>query len=261
MNPPLSSSCRVALLTGSLLIVGTGQMWAQAPVGEENAVSDAPTRLQGGVGVVGVVPAGEFETHVPDGSAGVMGHLDVDLGGSVLSLGGEVGWMLYGDESRTVSLASLLPEVPSASVEVNTWNAMFTLHSRLRAQRRQGRWRPYVDGLFGLTDIYTKSEVKGGQVCGFDPLVGSICVEGSLGRSTQSRDFVLSYGGGVGVMVRFGSRERSPRLDIAVRYLSGGEAEYLTEGAVRRDGDQLVLDFTRSRTDMMTVYVGVAFGR
>ena len=37
------------------------------------------------------------------------------------------------------------------------------LHARVRAQPRQGRWRPYVDGLFGLTDVVTKTSVDASE--------------------------------------------------------------------------------------------------
>ena len=40
-----------------------------------------------------------------------------------------------------------------------------------------------------------------------------------------------------------------------------GEADYLRKGALRREGGQVVLDLTRSRTDMVMIYLGVAFGR
>jgi hypothetical protein len=54
---------------------------------------------------------------------------------------------------------------------------------------------------------------------------------------------------------------RSPKLDVAVRYQRGGEAVYLTEGPIRRAGERVVLDFSRSHMDMVFAYIGVAFGR
>jgi hypothetical protein len=54
---------------------------------------------------------------------------------------------------------------------------------------------------------------------------------------------------------------RSVKFDVSVRYLAGGEAEYLTKGAVRWEGGQTILDVSRSRTDIVLVYIGVALGR
>ena len=140
---------------------------------------------------------------------------------------------------------------------VNTSNAMFLLHGRVRAQPRQGRWRPYVDGLFGVTDIFTKTFVPEISHCSDGPF-GLFC---SSLQSTNLRDFAPSFGGGAGVMVAFGSPPSAARLDLSVRYLKGGEAEYLKEGGIRREGGRAFLDVSRSRTDTVLIYIGVAFGR
>jgi hypothetical protein len=71
---------------------------------------------------------------------------------------------------------------------------------------------------------------------------------------------VLSYGGGAGLQLAFSSRQRVPRLDVAIRYLNGGSAEYLTKGSLRVDDERLVRHFKRSTTDMAIMYVGLAFG-
>ena len=198
------------------------------------------------------MPLGEFRTNI-DSAGGFSGHLAIGLGESVVTLGGEAAYLWYGEESRKVPLSTTIPDL---AVTVNTDNAMFLLHGRVRAQPRQGRWRPYVDGLFGFTDIFTKTSIEGGSDCSF---VDLLC--DTLIQSTNSRDFALSYGGGAGVMVGFGSPPSAARLDISVRYLKGGEAEYLREGAIRREGGQAFLDISRSRTDMVMLYIGVAVGR
>jgi hypothetical protein len=152
MNYPMSSRYRIVLLACGLVIGGASQMAAQVK---------EPTRLQGGVGVVVAAPIGEFKTFVPDGAGGVLGHLDVGLGDSILSLGGEIGWMLYGDETRTVSLASVIPEVPKASIKVNTFNAMFTLHGRVRVQPPRGRWRRTRTAYLGSRTSTPRARVFG----------------------------------------------------------------------------------------------------
>ena len=67
--------------------------------------------------------------------------------------------------------------------------------------------------------------------------------------------------GKLGVTINFTSRERVPRLDVGIRYLRGGRADYLTEGSVRREDGQVIRDFSRSRIDRFGVYIGVVFGR
>ena len=51
------------------------------------------------------------------------------------------------------------------------------------------------------------------------------------------------------------------RLDIGVRYLYGGEADYLTEDGIFWASEPVVYVPHRSRTDMVMIYIGVAFGR
>lgn len=247
------SRCRTALLV-CLLVAGGAHVLAETPPANGDNARE-PTRVQAGIGILGALPMGEFATRVPDGAGGVLGHLDVGVGRSMVSFGGEIGWLNYGDEDRKVSAASLIvPGARSETAKVNTSNSIFTAHGRVRVQPRRGRWRPYVDGLVGFMDLYTKSHVDGGTLC------VQYCID--IGPSeTHSRDFVASYGGGGGIMIGFSARERAPRLDLSVRYLKGGTAEYLTEGAVREEGDRLILDFSRSSTNMVMVYIGVAFGR
>ncbi len=216
-----------------------------------DAAAAGPTRVQGGIGMLAAAPLGEFGTNI-DSAGGFSGHLAVSLGESVVTLGGEAAYLWYGEESRKVPLSTTIPDLV---VTVNTDNAMFLLHGRVRAQPRQGRWRPYVDGLFGFTDIFTKTSIERTDCNAF------LFVCEPLLESTNSRDFALSYGGGAGVMVGFGFPPSAARLDISLRYLRGGEAEYLREGAIRREGGQAFFDFSRSRTDMVMLYIGVAVGR
>jgi hypothetical protein len=114
-----------------------------------------PTRFQYGIGLLAGVPIGEFGKNV-EAAGGFSGHLGVAVGDSIVSLGGEAAYLWYGHESRTVPWSLTIPDV---LLTVNTDNAMFLLHGRVRAQPREGRWRPYVDGLFGFTDIFTKTSI------------------------------------------------------------------------------------------------------
>jgi hypothetical protein len=256
----MSAKLSVTAIVCSVLAVSAAPAAAQSPPPgtlEVVEVSQEPSRLQGGFGGLLAAPVGEFGTFVPGGAGGILGHFGFGLGGTFLSVGVETGWMRYGNHTRTVSLGSVIPDVPDASIRVNTSNDMVTLHGRIRAQTMRGRWRPYVDGLIGLTDIYTMSRVESGEQC--DQFYCKDFVENA--NQTQSNDLALSYGGGVGLMVGIGSKRSAPKLDFSVRYLKGGRAEYLTKGALRTEGEQVIRDLHQSRTDMVTVYIGVAFGR
>lgn len=231
------------------------------PAAAQGAAGSAgPDRVNWEIGIdgLGAVPLGDFAAHI-DAAPGISVYADWALRPTMFSVGGEVAWIGYGNTSRTEYLGGLIPEVPNAAVDVVTDNSMLLVHGRLRAQRQQGRWRPYADGQVGFTELYTDTTVKGAFECTSVPNGGSDCSQTESGHANHARDFVLSYGGSAGVMMRFGSWPVS--LDLAVRYHRAGEAEYLTEGAVRTVGDQVVLDLSRSRTDMVLFCVGVAFGR
>jgi len=238
------------LLVASVLILAAAAFSsAQTPP----APPGKPTRLQAGLGVLLGAPLGEFGNNI-DSAGGVSGHLDVGLGGSVVSIGGEAAYLLYGGESRKVDLGAAIPDLPGVVVTVNTDNAMVLVHGRVRAQPRRGRWRPYVDGLFGFTNIYTTTSIAESGGCD-----GYSCTPDL--EATNLEDFALSFGGGVGLMVGFGAAPWPARLDVSVRYLRGGEADYLAEGGIRREGGQAFLDISRSQTNMVLVYIGIAFGR
>jgi len=218
-----------------------------------------PSRWQGGLGLLSAVPAGDFATNI-DHSWGVTGDVDAQLGHSVFRLGIETSVVIYGSSKRAVSLDQAVPEVPTV-LRVETENDMWLLHARIRAERPRGRWRPYADGLVGFNDLVTTSTIPGGQDCYYVIPFGSWCTEGTLASHTNARDVVASYGAGGGLMVGLSKSPRSPRLDISVRYLSGGEGRYLTDGALRNDNGGSPLTFNQSRTNMVTLYMGVSFGR
>ena len=77
----------------------------------------------------------------------------------------------------------------------------------------------------------------------------------------RAQTVVEVAGGGAGVTFGFGSAPHTTRLDIGVRYLYGGEADYLTEDGIFWASEPVVYVPHRSRTDMVMIYIGVAFGR
>ena len=252
----IARAYRAAAISVAIGLVVPSLGMAQDDSRPEPQTEKRPTRFQGGIGFVRMEPVGEFSTFVPNAAPGVLLHLDYGLGETLFRVGGEFAWARYGQTTRTVALGALVPEVPDASIDVQTDNALLTLHGRVRAQVRRGRWKPYADGLVGFTSLYTRSEVEANQFCDD----GSTCDSPSDGY-THERDYVLSYGGGAGVMFRILPRQDAPSVDVSLRYMRGGTADYLVEGALRVEGSQVSRDVSRSRTDTVAFYIGVAFGR
>ena len=48
-------------------------------------------------------------------------------------------------------------------------------------------------------------------------------------------------------------------VDLGARFIKGGEAEYLHEGSIRRDGDRLIYDIQMSNTDLISAQLGFSF--
>jgi hypothetical protein len=84
--------------------------------------------------------------------------------------------------------------------------------------------------------------------------------------STNQDDAAFAYGFGGGVMVPIFSRmSRSEgkkpfevSLDGGLRYIFGGEAEYLKKGSIRREDGAVTFDRIQSKTDMLKMHVGVS---
>ena len=211
--------------------------------------------MQFGLGLMMGAPVGDFHDNVTF-SAGLTGHFDFGLGGSPISIGAEGTYLWYGSERYDVPLVGF----PDLAVGVDTSNDMFLLHGRVRAQRPQGRVRPYVDGLVGFNYLRTSTSVDAEDTCIYTGTITSCSEDGD--SITNIDDIVLSVGGGVGLQIGFGAAPHPMKLDLSLRYLYGGEAEYLTDGDIRWQEEGLViLQPRRSRTDMLMVNVGVTWGR
>ena len=209
-------------------------------------------RLQGGVSFVQAFAIGDFSERVNLAAGGLV-QFDVGLGDSIFSIGGEIGYMGYGHVNRKVDISSLIPEIPNATLSVTTDNYMVPMHARLRAQRAFGRWRPYADVLFGGNLISTDTSID----CSAND--NATCSGNT--SATNAEDLVFSVGAGGGVIFAFTPRAGAPKLDVSFRYLRGGEGTYLTKGAIRREGSTALFDLSRSRTDMVALYIGAVFGR
>ena len=45
-------------------------------------------------------------------------------------------------------------------------------------------------------------------------------------------------------------------IDLRIRYMKGGEAEYLKEGSIRRENGKVAYDVEQSKTDLLTFQIG-----
>jgi hypothetical protein len=88
--------------------------------------------------------------------------------------------------------------------------------------------------------------------------------DNEIASTTNQSDIAFSYGGGGGVKVKVYQNEKddgkllSVLIDLRVRYIFGGKAEYLKEGSVRIQGGRAYYDTYKSKTDLLLGQLGVS---
>lgn len=180
------------------------------------------------------LPTGEFADSTDEGY-GLAGHFVALPSGAPFGLRGEVSALVYG--SRTYGPSD--PGSDVGSVRTDSWFGNMLLGPELRA--RSGRLRPYVHALAGLGYFATSSEGT----------------RSSAQFTTHVDDTSFAWAVGGGVELAVGA---STSLDLGVRYLDNGEVDYLAGGVIPSDGAP-VAGLTRSKAQVVTFTVGLAFGR
>jgi len=192
-----------------------------------------------------VVPSGEFSENVTNNGYGGGGQFLVRLGPSPFLIGGDVGGVIYGSESRREPISTTIPNL---QVRVRTTNNILLSHFVVRAQPRSGTVRPYMDGLIGLKHLFTRTTIS------------DLSDDEDIASNTDLSDTSLSYGFGGGLQIPLTKgREARILLDTNVRYLRGARAAYLKKGSIREENGLPVFDVLFSRTDVIAVQVGVTF--
>lgn len=166
------------------------------------------------------------------------------------SIGADIGYINYGSESRREPFSTTIPDV---TVDVDRTNNIVNYHLLFMISPIQGPVRPYLEGVFGGAYFFTETKIKstGGNLQ-------------EVASSTNFSDNTWSYGGGGGLMMRVYKPQILDKtglsevmIDLKVRYLVGGEAEYLKEGSVIIRGGRAYYDVVKSKTDLLTVHFGV----
>ena len=215
--------------------------------------ADKQGRFQIGISFEPFFPQGEFRDVLD--RIGWGGSLDAfyRIPNSDLMVGTAFAYHIYGWGTRWEPFNVYIPEV---LVKVRTTNAVARGHLLLRLQPSLGAIRPYVESLVGLQHLTTDTRV-------YD----EYDYDDSIASTNQLRSTVLSYGFGGGLVLNLSSQLRrldgrsrfSVLLDIGIRYLRGGAADYLVPGVMELSGDTVTYFINRSRTDILTPKIGVTF--
>jgi hypothetical protein len=224
--------------------------------------AQAQYKFQAGLSFMLGFPKGEFKDNVNATGIGGGGEFAYSPKSIPLAIGSSFGYMVYGRERRREPFSTTIPDV---TVEVVTTNNILLGHIFLRVQNKKGMLQPYMDGLVGFNYLFTDTEIK--NINRSD--------DGEIASSTNLDDGVFSYGIGGGLMMKVytgnvfkdstrtdkkGQRKKfSLLIDLRMRYIIGGEAEYLKKGSIRRENGKVSYDIIKSKTDLLTAQIGVAF--
>jgi len=230
---------------------GTGRLLIQAVVATMIVmlwgVSSAQAQqIQFGVDFTTIIPTGDFSRNITNNGYGVGGQFLIGLGRKPLLLGVDAAFATYGSDEHKEPISETIPEL---KVKVRTNNNIAQTHFLLRVQPPKGNVRPYADALIGFKYLFT------------DTTILNDSNDEELTSSKNLSDLVFSYGFGGGVQVRLGRVGSSGdvSLDTKVRYLRGSRADYLREGSIRRENGLVFFDVLSSRTDVVSVQIGVTF--
>ena len=190
------------------------------------------------------IPQGEFGDILSRTGYGFSMFGGAQIHATPVILGIEASVYEYG---REVSNVPILYAVPDVTYRLTTVNHIITTHFVMRLQWRKQQVKPYAEGLIGLKYFYTASSLNDRY-------------DYSIPSSVNLRDVAFSYGVGGGVDI-FVARSFGANIHInaGVRYLLGGQAEYLKQGAILRSGGEYAHKANMSRTDALMPTFGLSF--
>jgi hypothetical protein len=187
-----------------------------------------------GVNLVVAVPVGEFRQHVD-----VAGGLDVfgafNLGGSGLALRLDGSYLIYGSDHSLVAQ-------PYYPVNITTTYSITSLGIGPQVTLGQGPVRLYGFGTVGFTYIWARSS-------------------DAFASGTDFDDWTGALQGGGGLLLNLRSRRVPIAIDLGARYLSNGDAWYVSPGDVvpQPNGDVVIYP-VRSKANLVMFHAGVSIG-
>jgi hypothetical protein len=216
-----------------------------SPAAAQYGFGARPPRAALGGGALVAQPVGEFKNYVNNGF-GAGGHLllRVDPQG-FLALRADVGYLIYGHETKRVSL----PDAGRVQFDVTTSNNILTYSIGPQLMVPTGPIRPYVNAMAGGAYFFTESSVGGSD-------------NSSDFASTRNfGDNVASYGYGGGVFIPFAVRNVLIGLDVGARFIRNGQTRYLREGGITDiPGGGFTISPIESETNLVVYHAGVNVG-
>ena len=214
---------------------------------DSNGPSEFPRSGVAGIALHYGSPQGDFANNV-NAAFGANGFFGWRLGSSPLAVRADLGYSIYGSETRRVPLGS--GPLGLINVDVNTTNNILVGGLGLQAGLPGAGVQPYAGGSLGFSNFFTTSSVSGSSQVTSEAFASSTNYSDGTFARTLYAGFYIPVG-------RSGAQ-----VDIGARYHWNGEARYLTDDDITFDsGNNPVLSPRRSRADLLTIQVGIAFAR
>ncbi len=228
-----------------------------------------------------------FQLGFPSGEYREVGG-DVGIGGGLnvwvpfarqipVYFGLDFGYMLMSSHNQRINQQAnivgpggqVLGTIP-INYRVTTNNNFLQGHVGLRIKAPLPMIQPYADGLVGFNYLYTRTKIVDENNNNNNNNNNNDDNNTVISARNQAQDFVFSYGGGAGVMIRITDNFG---VDLRCVYLLGGQAEYYT----RQDIENWTVTVSnpnaqgvpqdanvetvprRSRTDLFYSTIGIAF--
>ena len=222
---------------------------AQSPLTAQggNGSTEFPRLMVAGAALHYGSPQGDFASNV-DAAFGANGFLGARLGTSPFSIRADLGYSIYGSETRFAPLGN--GALGLINTHVSTTNNILSGGIGLQAGWPGATLRPYVGGSVGFSNFFTMSSVSGSAMMGGESFASSTNYSDGTFAKTLYGGFYIPVGSSGG------------QLDFGARYHWNGEARYLTDRDISFDsGNNPVLSPRRTRADLLTIQVGFAFAR
>ncbi len=194
-------------------------------------------------------PQGGFADELDRNSFGLDLAFTYQIPYSPIHVGGGIGYQNYGWKERS----TFLQEVPEIDLTVRTTNNIVTPYLLARIESPHGVMRPFIEGSVGFNYLYTETAL----VDDYD--------DENIARDVNHDHITTNtgIGGGLKINLYEGFDDDGDfygiSLMVKAKYMLGGNASYLREGDLVRNGDFIDLNIRESRTDLTTFNIGVAF--
>ena len=203
------------------------------------------------------LPQGEFNKNVKNTGYGFGGYFVYPLGKTPLMAGLDLGFIHYGEDIPE----ALKNDSLSINARVEPIDNLLTIHALLRIQGRTWPIRPYAELLGGLHHFFSETKRT-------EPFPPADPVSISTNKTAGTFSFGLSGGFLTRLYDTHEENEEEGRtkvilkeilLDFRIRYLFGGNVEFLVVESVQNQNQETSIRLIKANSNILTLQFGVVF--